>query len=87
MSTTYPIECSSRFRKSHCSSSGGGSSSSGSGIEMKRSLPVSTSYGGSSPSPRDNVVISSSDRGDERETALLRLLSDVQRGFFFLFFV
>lgn len=67
MSTTYPIECSSRFRKSHCSSSGGGSSSSGSGIEMKRSLPVSTSYGGSSPSPRDNVVISSSDRGDERE--------------------
>ncbi|XP_073387785.1 uncharacterized protein [Physcomitrium patens] len=68
MSTTYPIECSSRFRKSHCSSSGGGSSSSGSGIEMKRSLPVSTSYGGSSPSPRDNVVISSSDRGDERES-------------------
>ncbi|XP_024370432.1 uncharacterized protein [Physcomitrium patens] len=57
MDTMEPIECGVTQRKSRCHSS-----------ETERSSPVSTSYGGSSQSPRDNGGTSScSDARDERE--------------------
>lgn len=61
MDTMEPIECGVTQRKSRCHSS-----------ETERSSPVSTSYGGSSQSPRDNGGTSScSDARDEREVTTI----------------